>query len=116
MGLQVILFLVVSNYTAIGDQANIPLKFELKQNYPSPFNPQTTIEFSIKSPGMTRLSVYNLHVEQVARLIDGEVHSGNHKITWNGKNKSGNQVASGTYIYRLITKDQQSSIKMILIS
>ena len=74
----------------------IPTDFDLQQNYPNPFNPVTTIEFSLPTTGNTLLTIYNLRGEEVARLVDGTLSAGYHRIEWNAT-----KFASGMYFYRL---------------
>ncbi|HTR82789.1 MAG TPA: multiheme c-type cytochrome [Bacteroidota bacterium] len=79
-----------------------PSTFELSQNYPNPFNPSTNIEFSIPRTATIHLDVYNILGELVTSLANGDIVSGNYKVTWNGTNNHGQSVASGIYFYRLV--------------
>jgi len=86
--------------------------FELGQNYPSPFNPVTTIEFSIPDDAPTSLKVYNLLGQEVASLIDGQILSSGliHRATFDGSN-----LSSGTYLYVLKSGKYSAVKKMILL-
>ncbi len=86
--------------------------FMLGQNYPCPFNPITTIEFSIPDDAPTLLKVYNVLGQEVASLVDGEVLSSGliHKITFDGSN-----LSSGTYYYVLKSGKFSAVKKMILL-
>ncbi len=89
----------------------------LEQNVPNPFNPVTTIAFSVPE-GVERatLSVYNLAGGRVAKLIDGPVSAGRQSIVWNGRDASGRRVASGVYFVRLEAPGMASGErKMILL-
>ena len=89
--------------------------FHLKGNFPNPFNPVTTIAFSLAEAEAISVTVYNMLGQEVARLIDNDFRSaGDHQIQWNGKNHHGNPVASGNYIYRLDTKKQSQNKVMTL--
>ena len=77
-----------------------PARFELFQNYPNPFNPVTTITYQLTTDGNVSLRVYNLLGQEVKVLVDGEKEAGYHQETWNAS-----AVASGAYVYRLVTKD-----------
>jgi hypothetical protein len=79
----------------------IPTTFELGQNYPNPFNPTTTIRFGLPEQSRVSLKVYNLLGQEVATLAEGDMPAAYHTVVWNGRNKAGNQVASGIYFYRL---------------
>lgn len=72
------------------------LDFELKGNYPNPFNPSTEIEFSLSRAGQVELDIYNLRGERVQRLFEGERAAGSHRVTWNADG-----MASGLYFARL---------------
>lgn len=97
--------------TSVEDEASdIPTNFILYNNYPNPFNPSTTIEFSIPKSGYATLQIFNPNGQLVNVLVNGELQQGVHSYTWNG-----NGLASGTYIYRLTTESFSESKKMILI-
>ncbi|VAX25416.1 hypothetical protein MNBD_IGNAVI01-1826 [hydrothermal vent metagenome] len=89
--------------------------YELKNNYPNPFNPSTIIEFAIPKKGNVELSIYNVLGQKIATLINSELTQGIYKATWNGLTDSGVSVASGTYIYRIKSGEFSMSKKMILI-
>ncbi|MEL6823956.1 MAG: FlgD immunoglobulin-like domain containing protein, partial [Calditrichota bacterium] len=97
----------------------IPEDFELEQNYPNPFNPETTIRFAIRGNGLTAspvtLRIYNVAGQLVNTLIDEPIDSGSYSVVWNGRDDAGNEVASGVYIYRLVTGDFVQTRKMMLI-
>lgn len=84
--------------------------FNLEQNYPNPFNPATTIRFSLEKSMPVTLDIYSLNGRHIARLIDGTVTAGGHSITFNGQN-----LASGTYIYRIQAGSFVQTRKMLLI-
>lgn len=90
--------------------ANTISDFSLEQNYPNPFNPSTKISFSIPRQSIVKLSVYNLLGEKVAEPVNEVKSAGKYNIEFNGNN-----LSSGTYIYRLETEGYTSSRKMILI-
>ncbi|NOX65178.1 MAG: T9SS type A sorting domain-containing protein [Chlorobi bacterium] len=89
--------------------------YELRNNYPNPFNPSTIIEFAIPKNGNVELSIYNVLGQKIATLINNELTQGVYKATWNGLTDSGVSVASGTYIYRIKSGEFSMSKKMILI-
>ena len=78
------------------DESNLPFGWSLQENYPNPFNPSTTIEYSLHQPGDVSLIVYNLLGEEVARLVNEAHQAGNYKISWDASN-----ISSGIYFYRL---------------
>ncbi|MBI9071861.1 MAG: T9SS type A sorting domain-containing protein [Melioribacteraceae bacterium] len=88
----------------------IPFDFELHQNYPNPFNPTTTIEFEVSNSGYFELKVFNILGKEIKTLYKGNAEVGNHKIVFNGEN-----LASGTYFFRLKSKDLEKTIKTLLV-
>ena len=89
--------------------------FVLQQNYPNPFNNHTQIRFYIARPVDVNLSVLNIAGRQVRTMINHNLETGWHQIAWDGCNNEGKQVASGTYICRLIAGEFQKSIIMQLM-
>jgi formate-dependent nitrite reductase cytochrome c552 subunit len=85
---------------------NTPTTFAVSQNYPNPFNPTTNIEFSIPNSARIQLNVYNILGELVKTLTNGDIVSGNYRVTWNGTNNNGTSVASGIYFYRLVAESK----------
>jgi hypothetical protein len=89
---------------------NIPNGYQLSQNYPNPFNPSTEIEFSIPTAGFTTLTVYDLLGREVATLVSEHLNPGTFKATLDGS-----RLASGTYVYRLVSGSSQITKKMLLL-
>ncbi len=87
----------------------------LFNNYPNPFNPETTIRFNLAQPGSARLSIYNLRGQVVRTLVNSQLSAGSHSFVWNGRDESGRGVASGVYFYRLQTADKNIVKKAMLI-
>ena len=79
----------------------IPAVFALEQNFPNPFNPTTTIRYSLPKESTVKLSVYNLLGQEVASLRNDVQGAGQHDVVWNGRNDTGSPVATGVYFYRL---------------
>ena len=90
-------------------------QFNLEPNYPNPFNPSTTIRFSLPQNEKVVLSIYDLLGKKVVDLVNGNMTAGWHTVEWNGKNQAGNLVASGVYIYRLQTGNATLQKKMLLV-
>jgi parallel beta-helix repeat protein len=84
-------------------------------NYPNPFNPETTISYTLQKDSRVTLDIYNSHGQLVRTLFDGTTGKGTHALKWDGKTDSGREVSSGFYIYRLKTVSQIISRKMLLI-
>jgi len=94
---------------------SIPQKFVLNQNYPNPFNPETTIPFILSQRSQIVVEIYNILGQKIKTLFSGQMPAGKHKLLWNGRNESGNQVSTGTYIYQLKAGENFKTLKMILI-
>ena len=69
-------------------------------NYPNPFNPSTTIAFSLVTNSTVKLDIYDVMGRKVRSLVDGNKSAGYYSVVWNGKDESGRQIASGMYLYR----------------
>ena len=91
-------------------QEEIPTSFSLAQNFPNPFNPTTTIEFSLPKSEDVTLKIYNLLGEEVKTLINEYKETGNHTVQFNANN-----LASGIYLYRLQAGSFVETKKMILL-
>ena len=97
--------------TSVTNYDNIIIqKYMLGNNYPNPFNPTATIEYSLPLPGEVSLIVYNLLGQEVAKLVSDEIEAGYHKVTWNASN-----FPSGIYFYRLQAGDFVQTRKMVLL-
>jgi hypothetical protein len=93
----------------------IPAQFSLEQNFPNPFNPSTSIRFTLDSPGYARLDVFNLLGQRVRTLADRVCPAGSHEVTWDGTADDGRPVASGVYFYRLQSGSDHLTRKMTLV-
>jgi hypothetical protein len=87
----------------------------LDQNSPNPFNPLTTISFTLARRGDTTLSVYDVNGQLVKTLFDGILGEGSHQYLWDGKNTDGKGVSSGVYFYRLASGKQTQTKRMVLL-
>jgi M6 family metalloprotease-like protein len=91
----------------------------LGTNHPNPFNPYTTISFSLGSQGTTpvHMVIYNVRGQRVRTLLDGskEFSAGPHTTIWNGRDDRGNELSSGIYFYRMSAGSFVQTKKMILI-
>jgi hypothetical protein len=91
-----------------------PEKYTLAQNFPNPFNPSTTIEFSIPQTSNVTIEIYNVIGERVASLVNKTLAAGYHRTDFNASN-----LPSGTYVYRLKASGQNGTFietkKMLLM-
>lgn len=90
-----------------GGNSNLPLLTKLNANYPNPFNPQTTIEFSIETGETGTLTIFSVTGQKV---LSKEFSEGNHLFIWHAEEQS-----SGVYFYKLQTSRYQKTRKMILL-
>jgi hypothetical protein len=93
----------------------LPTVYALAQNFPNPFNPTTTIEYSVPTSGHTSLAIYNLAGQKVRTLVNETKAPSFYKVVWDGKNESGMTVATGTYFYKLVSGNYSKIVKMTLI-
>ncbi len=92
----------------------IPPKISLS-NYPNPFNPETTIHFTLPERTIVELVIYNIKGHKIRTLLQDIREAGEHRIIWNGQDERGRVVPSGVYLYQLITDRETISRKMILL-
>ena len=99
----------------------LPKQVVLRQNVPNPFNPSTTISFTLpesqdgRSETRLRLAIYNLRGSRVALLADGLYPAGIHRLVWDGTDEAGRPLSSGVYFYRLRVSGRVMTRKMILL-
>lgn len=103
--------------TAVEDlgPAGTPDSYSLGDAYPNPFNPETSIEFSVPATGHVEMVVYNAAGQQVASLVDEELSAGSYRTTWDALDRSGERVASGVYFYRMQAGDFADTRAMTLL-
>lgn len=97
---------------AVGDA---PGAVWLGQSAPNPFASQTTISYALGKAGDVRLSVYSPTGQLIARLVDGAAEPGIHTVTWDGRDSSGREVASGLYFYQLDALNEVRAGRMVVI-
>ncbi|MDF1544563.1 MAG: S8 family serine peptidase [bacterium] len=93
----------------------LPESFQLGQNYPNPFNPTTRIPFSLPRRSEVRVVIYNLLGRELVTLVDEPLSAGSYSVDWDGRNQSGQPVASGVYLYRITADGFAASKKMLLL-
>ena len=94
---------------------SLPTEFELYQNFPNPFNPSTTISFSLPITSNVKLAIYDITGSIVCELVNEVLNSGKYSVTWNGKNHKGNGVSSGVYLYQFSVNGVNKTKKMLLL-
>jgi TolA-binding protein len=96
------------------DLPAIPLKF-LVSNYPNPFNPTTTIAYSLPLDTNIEIKVYNIRGQLVRTLVHDYQTAGKYSVVWDGRDQTGESVGSGVYFYRLISKQNTIVKKMLML-
>lgn len=96
--------------TNVENPTEIPTVYELKQNFPNPFNPATKINFSIPKQGFVTLKIYDVTGRMIAQLVNETKSPGYYTVDFNGVN-----LASGVYFYRLESADFVDVKRMMLI-
>jgi endo-1,4-beta-D-glucanase Y len=98
---------------AVGESGNIavPSSYQLR-NFPNPFNPSTTIQFSVPRFEKIQGKIYNLYGKEICTLVDGFTPAGMHVLEWNPAKQN---LASGVYFFRLATGEFQQSIKLVYL-
>ncbi|MGK9369629.1 T9SS type A sorting domain-containing protein [Melioribacter sp. Ez-97] len=95
--------------TGVNDN-EIPNGYALEQNFPNPFNPTTSIKFTLAKPEVVKLTVYNILGQRVATLVNGPMTAGQHIVHFNASN-----LASGIYFYGIEAGSFKTFKKMILL-
>ncbi len=88
---------------------------QLRQNAPNPFNSQTVISYFLLAPGPARLELFALTGQRVAVLSRGQQKAGRHRLHWDGRDDEGRPLASGIYLYRLVTDEGIRTRKLTLL-
>jgi len=106
-----------ANKAAVLASVSLPEKFQLLQNNPNPFNPSTTISYSVPIGNQKNVSlkVYDLRGRLVLTLVEGMIGVGTYTVYWDGMDDSGRQVSSGVYLYRLQAGEFAQTRKMVIL-
>ena len=92
----------------------LPTVYALEQNFPNPFNPNTTIKYAIPNAAHVELTIINLSGQVVRTLVNDDLRANFYSVVWDGRNNRGEEVASGMYFYR-IQADKFSAIKKLML-
>ncbi len=97
------------------EEPSIPLATQLKANYPNPFNPTTTISYSLADKEHVTIDVYNIKGQRITTLVNEVQEMGLYTVIWDGANLRGNIAASGIYFYRMKTDSYHKMKKMLFL-
>jgi hypothetical protein len=108
--------LVIDN-TIIVDVPNVqtPASFALEQNFPNPFNPTTTVSYSVPKSGQVNVMVYDLLGNLVKTLVNEVQQPGAYKVQWDATNDQGQVVPTGNYILKMVAGNFSQTRKMTLL-
>lgn len=104
-----------TDYPTTSAISDLPTLFELKNNYPNPFNPITIIPFDLASSADVTLVIYDLHGNKVRSLVNSTFSAGSYTTSWNGRNDEGIQLGSGIYFYRFTAGDFTATKQMLMM-
>ncbi len=93
----------------------LPVTTDLCQNFPNPFNPVTTINYSLVNAGRVKIEIFNIKGAKIRTLVDEHKNVGFYYTVWDGKDNSGKLVASGMYFYSMNTEEYHRIRKMVLL-
>jgi hypothetical protein len=93
----------------------IPIQNAISCNYPNPFNPTTTIKYTLSKTGFTGVYVYNIMGQRIQTLAEGTQPIGIYEVVWDGRNELGELVPGGIYFYQIVTADFVETKKMLFL-
>ena len=99
----------------LGTQELVPEEFVLEQNYPNPFNPSTTISYQLPTAENVILVIYDLNGRLVRELLNASREAGSYTVQWDGRNQTGQTVATGLYIYQIRAGQFNQTRKMLFM-
>jgi hypothetical protein len=116
IGNALVWFDVITGLDSEGEivSATPPESFELYQNFPNPFNPTTTIRFSVPRAARVKIAIFNNLGQEIRRLSDNAYPAGVYELTWDGRDDFGNPAASGIYFYTMRVADKFSDVKKMV--
>jgi len=93
----------------------VPIKFNLHNSYPNPFNPNTTIRYDVPKDGWVTITVYDMLGNVVNNLVNANQSSGYKSVQWNATNNQGQSVSAGVYLYKIQAGQFRQTKKMVLL-
>ncbi len=97
------------------DAVPVSARAAVQRIYPNPFNPSTTIEFSVPTPGPATLRIFDLQGKRVATLVNEALGAGIFRVRWNGKSDDGRDLPSGVYFARVETRKSRASARLMMV-
>jgi len=110
------IFAKIMNLLENGIEDIVPEILEFSSsNHPNPFNPETTISFTLPNETIASIDIFNIRGQKVRSLMNEFLSSGHHQVIWNGQDDNGRNVSSGVYFYRLNTDNFSHTRRMVLM-
>lgn len=100
---------------SVEDVVEVPSTTQLAQNFPNPFNPGTTISFSIAADGFVDITIYDILGREIQTLVNKKLSAGFYSLTWDAKDRAGRNMPSGNYFYVLRVNEQLHSVKRMTL-
>ena len=103
--------------SSVNENGNLdtPIKFNLQNNFPNPFNPLTTIRYDLPEDGLVNVTIYDVMGKTVKYLVNSHQNAGYKSIQWNATNNTGHPVSAGLYLYTIQAGDFRQTKKMVLL-
>lgn len=93
----------------------VPQVLNIVSNYPNPFNPETTIRFTVPRDGRVIVTIYNIKGQRVKQLLNENVVAGRRAVVWNGTDSHGRAISSGLYFAKIEQGNEHQVHKMMLM-
>lgn len=98
-----------------GGKLAIPRDFTLEQNFPNPFNPETTVRYHLNRRSYRVITIYDIRGKVIKTVPGNTLPAGSYTFRWNGRNDAGTPAASGSYFLHIRTENSQRTIRMLLV-
>jgi hypothetical protein len=95
--------------------SELPLDYSMTPAYPNPFNPQTTIQFTLSEVTDMTVTIHDILGRQVTELVSGQMEPGHHSVSWNGTDQHSNPVSAGVYFLQINSETNTDFMKLILL-
>jgi photosystem II stability/assembly factor-like uncharacterized protein len=107
----------LQNFEIVNVEAKTPLprRFELAQNFPNPFNPETVIHYTLFENSTVEIVIHDGRGQLIRRLVERFETAGQKSVAWDGKDQNGTRVSSGVYVYSLRAGNDKASKKTLLM-
>ena len=105
----------IGTTASISEDIVAPEFFSLLQNFPNPFNPETTIEYNINYDGIVTITIFNTKGDLIKKIDHGNRRTGFHNYKWKGLNSYSELVPAGVYLYTVESSGSTKSGKMLMI-